>query len=105
MTENKPLIIVSVSLTPEAKAQMDQACRTRGMSIKALLSRLVAWFVGLDRTEQAIVLGQIETKDLLGLSEMILRRGHGKPARPGHAAKAATQSRKSLPRRSVARSA
>jgi hypothetical protein len=44
------------------------------MSIKRLLGRLLSWFVDLDRTEQSIILGQVEDQDVIGLSEMITRR-------------------------------
>jgi hypothetical protein len=66
--------IVSMNLSPEAKKQLDQVCEHRGMSIKTLLGRLLSWFVDLDRTEQSVVLGQVEDRDLIGLSEMIVRR-------------------------------
>ncbi len=66
--------IVSILLSPEAKRQLDRVCENRGMSIKMLLGRLISWFVDLDRTEQSVVLGQVEYKDVIGLSEMIARR-------------------------------
>jgi hypothetical protein len=66
--------IVSVFLSPQAKAQLDRVCEHRGMSIKMLLGQLILWFVGLDKTEQSIVLGQVEDGDVIGLSEMIGRR-------------------------------
>jgi hypothetical protein len=77
--------IVSVHLSPEAKARLDEACAQRGMSIKMLLGRLICWFVELDRTEQSIVLGQVEQSDVKNLAEMVIqrapkRRGSG-PAR------------------------
>jgi len=40
--------IVSVFLSPESKAQLDQVCAHRGMSIKMLLGGLILWFVGLE---------------------------------------------------------
>ena len=66
--------IVSVHLSPEAKASLDQVCHKRGMSIKMLLGRLITWFVDLDRTEQSIVLGQVEDTDVKRLAEMLLHR-------------------------------
>lgn len=66
--------IVSVLLSPQAKARLDGVCALRGMSIKTLLGALILWFVDLDRTEQSIVLGQVEHDDLIGLSEMVARR-------------------------------
>jgi hypothetical protein len=66
--------IVSILLSPEAKGQLDRVCEHRGMSIKRLLGQLLTWFVDLDRTEQSVVLGQVEDRDVIGLSEMIARR-------------------------------
>ena len=66
--------IVSVHLSPEAKAALDHACRQRGMTIKSLLGRLIEWFNTLDKTEQSIVLGQVEEHDAQALAQMILKR-------------------------------
>ena len=73
-TKQRPNI-VSVHLSPEAKAKLDDVCANRGMSIKMLLGRLIAWFVELDRTEQSIVLGQVEESDVKSLAEMVAARG------------------------------
>jgi hypothetical protein len=72
--EKKRPDIVSVHLSPEAKLELDEVCRFRGMTIKVLLGRLITWFVELDKTEQAIVLGHIDNADVEGLCELILRR-------------------------------
>lgn len=69
--------IVSVHLSPEAKAKLDDVCEKRGMSIKMLLGRLIVWFVALDRTEQSIVLGQVEDQDVRFLAEMLMTRAPG----------------------------
>jgi hypothetical protein len=66
--------IVSMHLSPEARARLNQVCASRGMTIKMFLGRLLTWFVDLDRTEQSVVLGQVEDRDVMGLSEMIARR-------------------------------
>ncbi|MBW7906062.1 MAG: hypothetical protein LC135_17160 [Phycisphaerae bacterium] len=66
--------IVSVHLSPEAKANLDAACEQRGMTIKSLLGRLIEWFVELDKTEQSIVLKQVEVDDVEGLAGLVLRR-------------------------------
>lgn len=66
--------IVSVHLSPEAKARLDEVCFRRGMTIKRLLGRLIEWFVDLDKTEQSIVLGLVEDEDVKGLAEMVLTR-------------------------------
>lgn len=66
--------IVSVHLSPEAKQQLDDVCDKRGMTIKTLLGRLICWFVALDRTEQSIVLGQVEDTDIKNLAELVLQR-------------------------------
>lgn len=66
--------IVSVHLSPQAKQDLDLACDQRGMTIKALLGRLITWFVALDKTEQSIVLGQIESDDLISVADIVSRR-------------------------------
>ena len=80
--ERKRPNIVSVHLSPEAKKKLDQVCAKRGMSIKMLLGRLITWFVDLDRTEQSIVLGQVEHVDVQNLASMLLRRGAKPPSGP-----------------------
>ena len=74
MTQRKRPDIVSMHLSDEAKAMLDQVCETRGMTIKTLLGKLIVWFNGLDRTEQSIVLGQVEPHDIRGLAEMVIER-------------------------------
>ncbi len=74
--------IVSVHLSPESKARLDEVCFKRGMTIKRLLGRLIEWFVDLDKTEQSIVLGLVEDEDIKGLAEMVLARGARVPAKP-----------------------
>ena len=81
--------IVSVHLSPEAKARLDEVCFRRGMTIKRLLGRLIEWFVDLDKTEQSIVLGLVEDEDVKGLAQMGLTRRGPRPA-----AKAAGAARK-----------
>lgn len=66
--------IVSVHLSPEAKNDLDNVCEERGMTIKSLLGRLIEWFVSMDKTEQSIVLHQVEDEDIKGLAELVLRR-------------------------------
>jgi hypothetical protein len=66
--------IVSVHLSPEAKGQLDDVCEARGMTIKTLLGRLICWFVERDRTEQSIVLKQVEASDVRNLASMIMSR-------------------------------
>jgi hypothetical protein len=68
------LNIVSVHLSPEVKARLHDVCAKRGMSIKMLLNRLICWFVELDRTEQSIVLGQVEPADVKSLAQIIAQR-------------------------------
>ena len=89
--------IVSVHLSPEAKARLDEVCFRRGMTIKRLLGRLIEWFVDLDKTEQSIVLGLVEDEDVKGLAQMVLTRrtdrvpgsGSAAPARKPRRARAA----------------
>ena len=73
--QKKRPTIVSVELSPQDKAKLDKACADRGMTIKASLGRLIDCFVTLDRTEQAIVLGQVEAKHVRTLADLIGRRG------------------------------
>jgi hypothetical protein len=92
--ERKRPNIVSVHLSPEAKAKLDQVCAKRGMSIKMLLGRLIIWFVELDRTEQSIVLGQVEAADVQTLASMLLRRVSKPAARSPGTGKSAGRRRK-----------
>jgi hypothetical protein len=85
--------IVSVHLSPEAKAGLDNVCANRGMSIKTLLGRLICWFVELDRTEQSIVLGQVEEADVKSLAQMISQRA--RRPRSASPAKKRTRARRS----------
>ncbi|HUU95946.1 MAG TPA: hypothetical protein VM487_09400 [Phycisphaerae bacterium] len=73
--QKKKPTIVSVYLTPQGKAKLDKVCADRGMTIKAVLCRLLDCFVALDRTEQAIVLGQVEARHVRTLADLIGRRG------------------------------
>ncbi len=73
--QKKRPTIVSVQLTPQGKAKLDKVCADRGMTIKAVLCRLLDCFVTLDRTEQAIVLGQVEAKHVRTLADLLGRRG------------------------------
>ena len=72
--QKKRPTIVSVYLRPQGKAKLDKVCADRGMTIKSLLGRLLDWFVTLDRTEQAIVLGQVEAKHVRTLADLLGRR-------------------------------
>lgn len=74
MAHRKRADIVSMHLSDDAKSQLDLVCENRGMTIKTLLGRLVVWFNALDKTEQSIVLGQVEVDDIRGLAEMVLAR-------------------------------
>ncbi len=66
---------INVSMMPQTKAKLDKVCADRGMTIKSLLGRLLEGFFALDRTEQAIVLGQVEARDVRTLADLIGRRG------------------------------
>ncbi len=74
MAQKKVINIVSVQLSPNAKGELDNVCDKRGMTIKTLLGRLIGWFVSLDRTEQAIVLGQVEVDDAQSLAQLVISR-------------------------------
>ena len=50
------------------------------MTIKALLGRLIEWFVELDKTEQSIVLKQVEVADVNDLAALLQRRRRAGPA-------------------------
>jgi hypothetical protein len=69
--QKKHLNIVSVSLPPEFKQKLDELSDDRGMTIKSILGRIIAWFAELDRTEQSYVLGQIENADEKPLADLL----------------------------------
>ena len=83
MAQQKRSGIVSMQLSDEAKGMLDQICETRGMTIKSLLGRLIVWFNNLDRTEQSIVLGQVDPNDLRPLAEMVIQRKAARAKRGG----------------------
>jgi hypothetical protein len=83
MSQRKRPDIVSMHLSDEAKSMLDQICETRGMTIKSLLGRLIVWFNQLDRTEQSIVLGQVEPNDIRKLAEMVIERNDSRARRGG----------------------
>ena len=91
MVQKKRPNIVSVHLSPEAKGDLDKACVTRGMTIKSLLGCLIGWFVDLDKTEQSIVLGQIEASDVTKVAGIV---GHRRPRKTAAAAKGARRARR-----------
>lgn len=72
--ERKRQNIVSVQLSEEAKNDLDNVSDARGMTIKMLMGKLIGWFVTLDRTEQSIVLGQVEAQDMKSLAQLVLER-------------------------------
>ena len=74
LTGRKRPNIVSVHLPPKGKAALDKACDDRGMTIKSLLGRLIDWFVEQDKTSQAIVLGQVEARDVTSVADLVRRR-------------------------------
>ncbi|MFQ5806659.1 MAG: hypothetical protein ACE5I3_09435 [Phycisphaerae bacterium] len=53
------------------------------MTIKSLLGRLIEWFNSMNKTEQSIVLGQVEQTDVQALAELLVhrraRRGNARP--------------------------
>ena len=70
----KHITIVSISLAPAEKDKLDSITDQRGMTIKSLLGRLIDWFAERDTTEQAMILGQVEARDVKKLAEMIEKR-------------------------------
>jgi len=74
LTERKRPNIVSVHLSPQGKAALDKACNDRGMTIKSLLGRLIDWFVEQDKTSQAILLGQVEARDVTSVADLVRHR-------------------------------
>ena len=72
--KRKHITIVSISLTPAEKDKFDAITDQRGMTIKSLLGRLIDWFAERDTTEQAMILGQVEARDVKKLAEMVGKR-------------------------------
>jgi hypothetical protein len=70
----KKPVIVSVDMPPKDKQALDRICDIRGMTIKSVLGRLIDWFGALDKTDQAVILGQIETRDIKGLSRVNMNK-------------------------------
>lgn len=74
--------MVSVHLSARTKKLVDGVCQARGMTLKRLLGHLVTRFVALDKTEQSIVLGQVEDADREALARLVIARRAQKTARP-----------------------
>lgn len=55
--------VVSVRLDADLKKKLDEVCDQREMTVKTLLDKLVDWFSKHDKTEQSIILGQIEESE------------------------------------------
>lgn len=76
-SEKKTPNIVSVMLPPRSKEDLDRHCDERGMTIKSLLGRLINWFVACDKTEQALMLGQLNPEDANSVADLVRRRKGG----------------------------
>ena len=66
--------IVSVQLSPK-EGQARRCVREARHVHQDIVGRLISWFVELDRTEQSIVLGQVEEADVCDLAELLKSRG------------------------------
>jgi len=66
--------IVSAHLSDQAKRDLDTVCAARGMTIKGLMGRLIEWFIMMDDSERAIMLGQVEEIDVRALAEIVSAR-------------------------------
>ena len=69
MKPKRKFILVSITLSSDSKGQLDAICDQRG-----LLGRLIDWFSALDRTEQSIIMGQVEAADTKALADILLKR-------------------------------
>ena len=63
--KRKSHLVTRLQLDSEAKKLIDELADRRGMTMTAVLSRLVAWFGKQDEVIQASVLGHLSS-DLLG---------------------------------------
>ena len=73
-TKARKMIIVNAALSPPSMDLFTRTCHERGMTAKSLLGRLIAWLANLDKTEQAIVLGQVDSADEVELAAILRKR-------------------------------
>lgn len=71
---NQKPIFVTVALTAEAKAMIEQMCERTGMTQLATLSRLVEWFSKQNDLVRAAVLGHLPEGIAPDLSKVIMKR-------------------------------
>jgi hypothetical protein len=66
--------VIRIQLDENAKLQLDDLCRRRGMTHIAIMSRLVGWFCKQDDLIQASVLSMLEEEVLAPLARRMLQR-------------------------------
>lgn len=55
----KPRTLTSIDLSPESREKLDKMAAAKAMHRKAILERLIDWFVGQDDIAQGSILGTI----------------------------------------------
>lgn len=74
----------SVKITKKANETLNAVAKDRGIGKIELVSRVAHWFAKQDRTLQAIVLGQIDPVDEMGILELVMARVGGQSSdQPG----------------------
>lgn len=63
-----------IDLSDEAIGGLDAIYKVEGMKQKEMLSRLVEWFVGLDRPCRQLVLGNLPSEYAQDASERLARK-------------------------------
>lgn len=58
----------------ETERVLRRIAAERHMTLRGLLGAIVLWFARLDRTQQALVLGQVEPADMALLVKLAARR-------------------------------
>jgi len=72
-TDDKKNQAKTVEITVTGKIALERLCGTRWVR-KDFLGRLVEWFDRLDQTEQALILGQVNSEDEAAVAALVLKR-------------------------------
>lgn len=65
---------VVLAISADGKQALDAAAASHGMTLKELLSRLVRYFLAMDKSERAIMVGQVNPEDESSFARLIVRR-------------------------------
>lgn len=65
---------MTIGITRKARQAITDLCREKGMTKRAMTERVIGWFAKQDTTLQAVVLGHLNSRDEMGIIEIMYRR-------------------------------